>query len=289
MELWILLVLVSAVLGAISLLFKKKALKNEHTSEYLSSFKILELLIVLLFAPFIVFKIPLTVAAFIFLISLTTSVALTYISRSYRHVDLSVVAPLSNLTPLFLLVLAFFLLGEHVTSKHMIGIGLLLFGTYYLESEHSAGHWLSPIITLFRTRNIAFLLFGFFLSAIIAIGEKFLIGIISPFTLLFYHYCFQTFCFLAITLFFYGGFKDIVHSYKTSWKWLLGNAFFANLSNLTYFFAISMTFVSLAAPVKKISTLFAVVLSGKFFKEQRIFHKALACGIMLAGVFVIAI
>ncbi|MBW3001763.1 EamA family transporter [Candidatus Woesearchaeota archaeon] len=289
MELWLIFILISAVLGSIGLLFKKKALKKEHTSEYLSAFKILELSFMLVFAPFIVFKIPIQIVAFIFLISLTTAVALTYIARSYRHTDLSVVAPLSNLTPLFLVILAFFLLGEHVSSKHLMGIGLLLFGTYYLEAEHHAGHWLSPVTNLFKTKNIGFLFFGFFLSAVIAMGEKFIIDSISPFTLLFYHYSFQTFFFIAITVFFYGGFKDIIHAYKTSGKWILGNAIFANLSNLAYFFAISFTFVSLAAPVKKLSTLFTVVLSGRFFKEERIFHKALACCIMLAGVFVIAI
>ena len=289
MELWIILILGSSVLGAIGLMFKKRALKEEHTSEYLTAFKILELLLILIFAPFIVFKIPLIVVAFIFLISLTTAVALIYIARSYRHTDLSIVAPLSNLTPLFIVVLAFFILGEHITSKQMLGVGLLLFGTYYLESEHHAGHWFSPFISLFKTENMGFLFFGFFLSAVIAIGEKFIVGIVSPFTLIFYHYCFQTFCFLVITLFFYGGVKDVVHAYKKSGKWILGNAFFANLSNLTYFIAISMTFVSLATPVKKLSTLFAVILSGRFFKEQRVVHKTVACGIMLAGVFVIAI
>ncbi len=289
MELWIILISASALFGAVGLLFKKRALKNEHTSEYLTAFKLLELLLILIFAPFIIFKIPLVVAAFIFLISLTTSVALIYISRSYRHTDLSVVAPLSNLTPLFIVMLAFFLLGEHVTSKQLMGIGLLLFGTYYLESEHHSGHWLSPITKLFHTKNIGFLFFGFFLSAVIGIGEKFILDVVSPFTLIFYHYCFQTFCFLMITLFFYGGFRDVFLAYKTSGKWILGNAFFANLSNLSYFIAISMTFISLATPVKKLSALFAVVFSGRFFKEKRIFHKAFACCIMLVGVFVIAI
>lgn len=289
MEVWIIFILISSVLGSIGLLFKKRALRDEHTSEYLTAFKILETLLVLIFAPFIVFKIPLTIVAFIFLISLTTAVALTYISRSYRHIDLSIVAPLSNLTPLFILVLAFFMLGEHISSKQLLGVGLLLFGTYYLEAEHHSGHWFSPFISLFRTKNIGFLFFGFFLSAVIAVGEKFIVDIVSPFTLIFYHYCFQTFCFLAITLFFYGGIKDIIHAYKKSGKWILGNAFFANLSNLSYFIAVSMTFVSLATPIKKLSTLFAVIFSGKFFKEQRIFHKSLACCIMLAGVFVIAI
>lgn len=289
MDLWIILILVSAVLGAIALFFKKRALREEHTSEYLTAFKILEFLLVLLLAPFIVFRIPLIFVAFIFLISLTTAIALTYIARSYRHTDLSVVAPLSNLTPFFIVFLAFFLLGEEVTSRQFLGVGLLLFGTYYLESEHHSGHWFSPFISLFKTKNIGFLFFGLFLSAVIAVGEKFVIDFVSPFTLMFYHYCFQTFCFLVITVFFYGGLKDIVHAYRTSGRWILGNAFFANLSNLAYFFAISMTFVSLATPVKKLSTLFAVMFSGKFFKEKRVFHKSLACCIMLAGVFVIAL
>ena len=90
-------------------------------------------------------------------------------------------------------------------------------------------------------------------------------------------------------MFFYGGFSDVFREYKTYGKLILGNSFFANLSNLSYFIAVSMTFVSLATPVKKLSTLFAVVLSGKFLSEKRIFHKALACCIMLVGVFVIAI
>lgn len=289
MQTWIWFILASSILGAVALLFKKKALQGEHTSEYLTAFKISELLIVLIFAPFIVFKIPLTVAAFIFLISLTTAVALTFISRSYRHMDLSVIAPLTNLMPLFIIVLAFFLLGEQITGKQLLGVGFLIFGTYYLEAEHRSGHWFSPIISLFKTKNIGFLFFGLFLSAVIGIGEKFIIDIVSPFTLIFYHYCFQTFCFLMITLFFYGGFKDILKAYRSSGKWILGNAFFANLSNLAYFFAISLTFISLVSPVKRLSTLFAVMLSGRFLKERRIFHKALACCIMLAGVFVIAI
>ncbi|MBD3304719.1 EamA family transporter [Candidatus Woesearchaeota archaeon] len=289
MKAWVIFILVSSVFGAISLLFKKKALKDEHTSEYLTAFKLLELLLVLVFAPFIVFRIPGMYVAFIFLMSLTAAVALTFISRSYKHVNLSVVAPLSNLMPVFILVLAFFLLGEHVSSKQMFGIGLLLFGTYYLESEHHAGHWFSPVLNFFRIKNIWFLLLGFLLSAVIVVGEKMILTVVSPFTLIFYHYCFQTFCFIMITLFFYGGFKDIFHAYRTSGKWILGNAFFANLSNLAYFMAVSMTFVSLATPVKKLSTLFAVLLGGGFLREKRIFHKVLACGIMLAGVFVIAV
>lgn len=289
MQNWVIFVLVSAILGSIALLFKKRALKDEHTSEYLTAFKILELLLVLLFAPFIVFRIPLGVAAFIFLVSMTTAVALTFISRSYKHSDLSVVAPLSNLVPLFTVLVAFFLLGEHVSSRQMLGIGLLLFGTYYLESEHRAGHWFSPFVNLVRSKNMCFLFFGFFLASVVAIGEKFIIDVVSPFTLIFYHYCFQTFCFLMITLFFYGGFRDIFRAYKTSGKWILGNAFFSNLSNLSYFIAVSMTFVSLATPVKRISTLFVVLLSGRFFREKRVLHKALACCLMLAGVFVIAV
>jgi len=289
MQTWIWFILASTVLGAVALLFKKKALANEHTAEYLTAFKITELLLILIFAPFIVFKIPLVIAAFIFLISLTTAVALTFIARSYRHSDLSAVVPLTNLMPLFVVILAFFLLGEQISSKHIVGIGFLIFGTYFLEAEHKAGHWFSPLVKIFKTPNIGFLFFGFFLSAVIGIGEKFIIGIVSPFTLIFYHYCFQTFCFLMITLVFYGGFKDIIYAYKSSGKWILGNAFFANLSNLAYFFAISMTFISLVAPVKRLSTLFAVLLSGKFLKEQRIFHKAIACCIMIVGVFIIAI
>lgn len=288
MQTWILLIIVSSLLGAIAMLFKKKALVKEHSAAYLLAFKPLELALLLFFLPFIVFRAPAYIILFIFLVSLLTSVALLYIAKSYRHMELSVVAPLHNLMPLFIILIAAALLGEAITYKHFAGIGLLLAGTYYLEAEHSKGNWLSPFKKL-KSRYFVFLLFGFLLSAIIAVSEKIIIRTVSPFTLLFYHYSFQSFNFLVLSTFLYGGWRDIIHAYKLSWKPLLGNAFFANLSNLAYFFAISMTFVSLAAPVKRLSSLFAIFLSGRFLKEGRILHKTIACLIMLAGVFVIAL
>ena len=163
-----------------------------------------------------------------------------------------------------------------------------MIGTYYLEAEHQAGGWFLPFKKI-KSRLFIFLFIGLFLASLVAVAEKLVIASVSPFTLLFYHYSFQTAIYLGLTFFIYGGMNDIIHGYKTSWKWLLGNAFFANLANLLYFFAISITFVSLAAPVKKISTLFTIFLSGKMLKEKRIFHKSLACCIMLIGVFIIAL
>ncbi len=288
MQTWIIFIIASALLGSIAMLFKKKALIKAHSAEYLLAFKPLELALLLFFLPFIVFKAPAHIILFIFLVSLLTSVALLYIAKGYRHMELSVVAPLHNLVPLFIIIIAAVLLKESITYKHFAGIGLLLVGTYYLESEHRAGHWFSPLKQL-KSKYVLFLLFGFMLSAIIAVSEKVIISSVSPFTLLFYHYSFQSFNFLVLSTFLYGGWRDIIHAYKTSWKSLLGNAFFANLSNLAYFFAISMTFISLAAPVKRLSSLFAIFLSGKFLKEGRIWHKTIACLIMLAGVFIVAI
>ncbi len=288
MTTWLWFILASALFGSVAMVFKKKALVKEHTAEYLLALKPLELLLLLFFLPFITFKIPFHLVAFIFLISMLTSIALVYISKSYKHMPLSFVAPMFNLMPLFLIIVAYLLLGEAITYKHFIGIGLLLSGLYYLESEHHAGHWLSPLKKL-KSKYVLFLLFGFLLSVIVAIGEKVVISSISPFTLLFYHYSFQSFNFLIFSTFLYGGWRDIIHAYKSSWKPLLGNALFANLSNLAYFFAISMTFISLVAPVKRLSSLFAIFLSGKFLKEGRIWHKVIACVIMLVGVFIIAL
>jgi uncharacterized membrane protein len=285
---WILFAVASALLGSISMIFKKKALKKEHANEYLLASKPLALLLLVFFIPFIDFKQSLGILAFMFLLSILTSVVLIFVARCYRNMDLSVIAPMSNFKPIFIVVLAFLLLGEHVGLKHIIGIGLLLVGTYYLESEQHAKDWLEPFRKL-KSKYMVFLFFAFFLASIVAIGEKVLISSVSPFTLLFYLYLFQSIIFITFSFFVYDGWKDIKHAYKTSWKSLLGNTFFANLSNLAYFFAISMTFVSLVVPIKRLSTLFAIFLSGKFLKEDRIWHKVIACLIMLVGVFIIAL
>jgi len=288
MQSWFFFVLAAAIFGSIAMLFKKKALVKEHTSEYLVAFKPLELLLLLLFLPLITFKVSFHLLAFTFLVSILTSITLVFISSCFRHMNLSIVAPMFNVLPVFLLVLAFFLLGEQLSAKHLLGVGLILAGTYFLEAEHRSGGWLSPLKKL-KSKYMILLFFGFILSAIVTISHKVLLGSMQPFTLLFYLYGFQSLNFFVFSSFVYGGWRDIVHAYKNAWRDLLGNAFFSNLSNLAYFFAISLTFVSLAAPVKRLSSLFAIFLSGRFLHEGRIWHKSLACVIMLAGVFVIAL
>jgi len=66
-------------------------------------------------------------------------------------------------------------------------------------------------------------------------------------------------------------------------------AFFTVLADITYFYALSLTLVSLVLPIKRISTLFDTIIGGELFKEKHLLHKGLACLIMLLGIYLIVI
>ena len=133
---WYIIALVSAILFTIANIFKKKTLKHEHSEEFVVLYKVFQAAIILfILSQFINFNLPLWAFIAIYLISLVISLADFYIIKGFRHEDISVVSPLTNLTPLFLLVMAFLFLKERIGFMHLIGILLLILGAYVLEAH----------------------------------------------------------------------------------------------------------------------------------------------------------
>ena len=64
-------------------------------------------------------------------------------------------------------------------------------------------------------------------------------------------------------------------------------AFFSLLSGLLYLFALTKVYVSYAAPLKRISTLFVTLAGGKLFAEADMSRRLWACVIMIVGAFML--
>ncbi|MDD5133621.1 MAG: EamA family transporter [Candidatus Nanoarchaeia archaeon] len=293
--LWIIYSLAAALCTSITYLIRKKTLIKEHSIRFLTILKFFEGIFVLLLIPFVNFELPFMVYILLFLISLIGLEADIFDTKSLRKLEISNVFPLKNLSPLFLVIISYIFLGEKLVLLQIIGIIILIFGTYVLECN---GNLLNYEYFFKRVKHSRYLQYAFLSLVLVsfsAIGEKYAFNkhMIDPITILFFVYAFMAIEMLIIQIFFP---KDKEH--KNSIKELFDtlnrarwpifiSALFGLLAAAFYYLAIQIALVSLVIPIKRLSTLITTVLGGGFFKEKHLLFRTLACIIMLIGLYLI--
>lgn len=285
---WYVFAIVAALAASISMICKKKALVKEHAMEFLTIHKLFELLIVLFLIPFMDFNISWGMVGLIYLISIVGSVALLLVAKAYRHMDFSIVVPMYNLSPAFLVIMAFFILGEKLNLSQLLGVGLLIVGAYAVELDPKSMNLKKPFIEMWKSKYLHFLFLALILLSLAVVGEKYVLGKnVTPFTLLFLGYLFTFVNIFVLLSIFHDGWRGITHGIKTAGAWIFSVAFFATIANLAYLYAISVAYVSLVVPVVRLSSLFATIASGKLFHEENVFYRVISCIIMLFGAYMV--
>ncbi|MBI4919256.1 DMT family transporter [archaeon] len=286
---WVFWISLSALFAAISLIFKKKALIHEHSTEFLTTFKFFEIITLILFIPYMNFNISFNMIILLFLSSLVLTFSLILTAKSYKRLDISIASPLTNLSPAFTIIFAFIFLKETLSFYQLTGVFLLIFGAYFLELSHHDIGFFNNIKSIISQKYVQYLIYSLIIGALVDVSHKYFISNIDPLTLLFLSYLFTFFSSFVISSIFYGGYKDLIHGIKNAGKLIFADSVFATLSNITYYFALNQTMISLVMPVKKISTLLTVILGGKIFHEHNLVHRSIACLIMLVGIALMAL
>lgn len=287
---WYSLVLISAVFLTVQHILQKKVLFKEHATEYLTVFCLLVWIVLLPFSKMISFS--LTVYSFLLLYVIGVLSIFTWLPwiRAYRHMELSTVEPLRNLGPLVLLVFAFFFLGEQVSLVNFGGILLLILGGYFLEIAVFRIPFLQPL-QLLKMKYIAHILISMTLGGIVAVLAKIALQHISVLTFLFYTFFIASLHLLIIQFVKYQGIYDVIKVVRKDWLILLLIVGTTLISDYLHVTAIAMptTLISLAIPLRRLSTLFVTVIGGELFHEHKLFQKMIACLIMLAGSYLLVV
>ena len=298
--LWIILSLASAVLfGLKDILVKDFLLKSEYSSADLVYHQYL-----LLFFPLVIF-----IVFFNNLISFFDfNMYPLYIFKAFsigfstymyfvmlQKYEISVVSPLINLSPLFLLVLSYIFLNELITLVQCLGILILIIATYFLEitmRHHNVKDPAKHYFSLINKKRVQF--FGLVIVLLCfmsfgAIADKLILGKVNVYTNLFF-----TAFFIFIGLFaYYVREKKLLRSFKifkSGFKvyWI---SIFTLVSNILILFAIAIpgALVSLIIPLRRTSTLFSSIMGGLLFHEKHLGKKLFAILLMLCGVILIVI
>jgi drug/metabolite transporter (DMT)-like permease len=193
------------------------------------------------------------------------------------------------LGPLITALLAFLLLGEHISLSQILGMLVLCAGTYLLETSRLT-HGKEFMTNIWGNSHARNIMIGLLLYGCSSVGDRIILGIHTVPPLL-YTALIQ----LCIAFFFVlyvwkknGSPKSTFDAMRGSWMAILVLALLTIAYRVFQGYATALAAVGLVIAIKRSSSLITTVIGGEVFHEHNIWRKAGACLIMTLGVFLIA-
>lgn len=282
--LWVLYALISGFFFATADAFTKKA--SDKIDDYvlvLSRFMFGVPLLLLLF----VIPIPTIGAAFWYafaaMVPIETLSYVLYI-KSIKASQLSLVVPLLSFTPVFLVLTSFVMLGEFPTLVGLIGILLVVIGTYVLNLKGLRHGILAPAKSIISNRGSVYMLIVAFLFSITSNLSKIIVQNSSPLFSMIMYLSSVSIAFFIISLILSG---KKIFQLKTEFKSLLPVGFFYSLMSLFHNLAITLAIVPYVMSIKRSSSLFSVFYGHFWFKDGNIKMRGFGALTMFIGAVLI--
>lgn len=202
--------------------------------------------------------------------------------KAIRLSPLSLSVPFLALTPVFIIFIAFFLIGERPSPTGVAGIAVIAAGAYMLNVNSSKEGLAGPLRAIVREPGSVLMTAVALIYAFTSTLGKVAVTHSSP---MFFGFFYPFVLTAALTPFMAGkGTLGTVASRPMIFL-LIGLCTAMMIS--THYMAISLTNVSYMIAVKRLSIIFSVVYGKIFFKEAGIRERLLGGSMMVAGVALI--
>jgi drug/metabolite transporter (DMT)-like permease len=188
--------------------------------------------------------------------------------------------PFLALTPLFLILTSYLILGEKVSPIGTLGIVFIVVGSYTLNIHKARQKLIEPIKAIYRERGCVLMIIVAFIYSITSSLGKMAVTHSSP-------VFFGSFYFMLITLLFtpiaaaknkgkivIAG-KDVIP--------LAGIGITYSLMIITHMLALDLSKVAYMISIKRLSLLFSIVYGYLLFKEEKITERTVGGILMFAG------
>ena len=206
--------------------------------------------------------------------------------RAIKVSPLSLALPFLSLTPIFLIVTSYVILGEKPDKFGFIGIILVIIGAYLLNVHTISQGFLAPFKAIAKEKGSVLMIIVAFIFSIGACLGKIAVQHSSPeFFSVIYIFLLSLFLFIIIS------FKS-KHFLSKSISRPIPFIFIGLLIAImiiTHLKAINLIEVSYMVSVKRLSILFGVLYGVMFFKETNIKEKFLGATVMVSGIIMIAV
>ncbi len=207
--------------------------------------------------------------------------------KSLKVTDLSLAMPMLSFTPIFLILTSFLILGEFPSTVGIVGIVVIVIGSYILNSKKGDSKILDPIKYIFKHKGTFYMLVVAFIFSltgnyvkIVTENSDYLFGValvllVSGFVLLIFSFFNPK---SRITNIKKGAFWDVVFASVASGLALA-------LVNI----ALGMQIVPYVISIKRMSIVFAVIYGDILFREKNFSRRIIGALIMLVGVLMIVL
>ena len=234
----------------------------------------------------IFFQIPAVTPSFYFFVFCSAAldlVAFFLTFKAFKMEDISLLAPLSAFIPVFSLIFAALFLHEYPGALKIMGILLVVVGTYVLNLSDTKKGIFKPITRLFSSRALIFFLIANFIWSITPLFQKKAILATSPVTPL--YVSFVGFCIITALSFGIALLKreKIFINTRKNWKILSIHGFIGTTSQMTAFTAFALAPLAYSLSLFNISTLVTIGIGAVFLKEHKTKDRFFGALIMIAG------
>ncbi|NEO40171.1 MAG: EamA family transporter [Moorea sp. SIOASIH] len=285
--LWLIFASLTALFASGKDLTSKRGLKN--VDGYIVSWAVLFFSLPVLLPLIFVIEIPEIGQDFGLALMLGGSlnvVGMSLYIQALSRSDLSITVPFMTFTPLFLLVTSPIIVGEYPTPLDILGIIMIVVGSYSLNLKEKRNGYLAPFKGLLKQRGPQLMLTVAVIFSISSNLDKVGVQNSSP---IFWAIAMHTFIATAM---------GVIMLYKSSSKLnqipkhllsIVPIGFCQAGVILCQMTALEMTFVSHVIAVKRMSVLISVILGCLIFKEPGIQERAVGAAIMVLGVLLISL
>ncbi|KKX28032.1 DMT family transporter [Rhizobium sp. LC145] len=133
-------VLLSAVLGGLAMVQVRQLVRTEKTSTIVLYFSLTASVFALVSLPFGWASLPLKPALLLIASGICGGIAQIFLTESYRHADVSTIAPFEYTSILLGIAVAFLLFGDIPTTTMLIGTAITVSaGIFIIYREHQLG------------------------------------------------------------------------------------------------------------------------------------------------------
>jgi len=285
--LWFIFSFFTAFFESLKDVFSKKSLKNidEYVVSWSLRFFALPFLVPLLFFIEIPslgnkFWLALLIGG-----SLNVITTILYM-KAIKHSDLSITVPMVTFTPLFLLLTSPLIVGEFPSFFGLIGVLLIVAGSYTLNIKQRHEGYLAPFKALLKEKGPKLMLLVAFIWSITSNIDK--IGVQNSSAIF---WVITTDIFIALIMFPIMIYKSRtnMHHIRTSYKVLLPIGLFSAIASIFQVIAISLTLVAYVISIKRTSAIMSVLFGHLIFKEEGVKERLLGAVIMVIGVLFIVL
>lgn len=286
---WYTLALISAFFSATSAILEKKILFKEKALEFSALLAIFNMVLALPFLLVVDFsKIALLNLGVLFFKSILGAFAFLCVMKGIKNLEISGALPLLVLTPGIVAFFDFTLLNTTLKKYEIIGMILLLIGTYILHLKQKQ-KISDPFKIFIKSKGHIYIVYALAIFTITSLLDKILLKKydMAPESFMAFQHIFLAIIFLIIAN---KRIKNLKNTFENSGSLLLILSIFTIIYRYTQILAVkSADSVALVLSIKRISVFFATVIGGRIFKEHDLLRKSIATFIMITGTVLVIV